>query len=151
MRGALWEEMDLAGREWRIPPERMKTNREHRVPLSRGALAVLRAAQALADDSRVVFPSARGGPLSEVAISKLVRELGIGAMPHGFRSSFRDRAAECSDAPRQVCELARAHVNTNSIEAAYRRTDLFERRRALMEQWAVFLAGTASTGPARAG
>ena len=71
----------------------------------------------------------------------MVRNLGIRAVPHGFRSSFRDWAAECSDAPREVCELALAHVNTNSIEAAYRRTDLFERRRALMEQWARFLAG----------
>ena len=69
------------------------------------------------------------------------RVFDIGAVPHGFRSSFRDWAAECSDAPREVCELALARVNLNSIEAAYRRTDLFERRRALMEQWAAFLAG----------
>ena len=140
VRGALWEEMDLEGREWRIPPERMKTNREHRVPLSTGALVVLWEARALADGSVLVFASARGGPLSELSIAKMVRDLRIGAVPHGFRSSFRDWAAECSDAPREVCELALAHVNTNSIEAAYRRTDLFERRRALMEQWASFLA-----------
>ena len=151
VRGALWKEMDLAGREWRIPAERMKANREHRVPLSGGALAVLQEARALADGSGVVFPSARGGPLNEVAIAKLVRQLGIGAVPHGFRSSFRDWAAECSDAPREVCELALAHVNTNAIEAAYRRTDLFERRRALMEQWAAFLAGTESAEPKLAG
>ena len=141
VRGAQWEEMDLEAREWRIPPERMKTGREHRVPLSAGALAVLRAARGLTDGSGVVFPSARGGPLPEVAMSKLVRGLGIGAVPHGFRSSFRDWAAECSEAPREVCELALAHVNTNSIEAAYRRTDLFERRRVLMESWAAFLTG----------
>ena len=140
VRGAQWEEMDLEAREWCIPPERMKTGREHRVPLSGGALAVLRAARGLTDGSGVVFPSARGGPLPEVAMSKLVRELGIGAVPHGFRSSFRDWAAECSDAPREVCELALAHVNTNAIEAAYRRSDLFERRRALMESWSAFLA-----------
>ena len=83
----------------------------------------------------------RGGALSEVAISTLVRQLRIGAVPHGLRSSFRDLAAECSDAPREVCELALAHVNTNSIKAAYRRTDLFERRRVLMEQWATFPRG----------
>ena len=142
VRGAVWEEMDRSGRVWRIPPERMKAGREHRVPLSGRALAVLEEARALADGSGMVFPSARGGPLSGEAIAKLVRDLGIGAVPHGFRSSFRDWAAECSDAPREVCELALAHVNTNAIEAAYRRTDLFERRRALMEQWAVFLDGS---------
>ena len=141
VRGARWDEVDLEGREWRIPPERMKTGREHRVPLSAGALAVLQEAQGLADGSALVFSSARGGPLSELAIAKMVRDLGIGAVPHGFRSSFRDWAAECSDAPREVCELALAHVNTNRIEAAYRRTDLFDRRRALMEQWAAFLGG----------
>ena len=143
VRGALWKEMDLVAREWRIPPERMKTNREHRVPLSAGALEVLEEARALKDGTGVVFPSLRGGPLSKLAIAKLVRDLGIGAVPHGFRSSFRDWAAECSDAPREVCELALAHVNTNAIEAAYRRTDLFERRRALMETWSAFLSGAA--------
>ncbi|MDE0474517.1 MAG: site-specific integrase, partial [Gammaproteobacteria bacterium] len=140
VRGARWKEIDLDTREWRIPAERMKTGREHRVPLSTGALAVLRKAQRLADGSGFVFPSARRRPLSEVAMPTMVRNLGIGAVPHGFRSSFRDWAAECSDAPREVCELALAHVNTNAIEAAYRRTDLFDRRRALMEQWASFLA-----------
>ena len=140
VRGALWEEMDLEQREWRIPPERMKTGREHRVPLSSGALAVLREARALLDGSGLVFPSAKSRPLSEVAISAMVRSLKIGAVPHGFRSSFRDWAAECTDAPREVCELALAHVNTNAIKAAYRRTDLFERRRTLMESWSRFLA-----------
>ena len=72
----------------------------------------------------------------------MVRELGIGAVPHGFRSSFRDWTAECSDAPREVCEARpRAHVNPDRVESAYRRTDLFERRRGLMEEWAAFLAG----------
>ena len=142
VRGALWSEIDLERREWRIPAERMKTDRAHRVPLSRRALAVLREAQRLADGLELVFPSARGRPLSEVAISQMVRDLRIGAVPHGFRASFRDWAAECSDAPREVCELALAHVNANSIAAAYRRTDMFERWRALMEQWAAYLVGT---------
>ena len=91
--------------------------------------------------SGLVFPSARGRPLSDATISKMVRDLGIGAVPHGFRSSFRDWAAECSEAPREVCEIALAHVNSDRVEAAYRRTDLFERRRELMEEWAAFLAG----------
>ena len=141
VRGARWDEVDIEAREWRIPPERMKANREHRVPLSNGALAVLRQARALSPDSELVFPSVRGGRLSDATISKMVRELGIGAVPHGFRSSFRDWAAECSDAPREVCELALAHVNSDRVEAAYRRTDLFERRRELMEEWSARLDG----------
>ena len=83
------------------------------------------------------LPSVRGRKLSDATISKKVRELGVGPVPHGFRSSFRDWAAECSDAPREVSELALAHVNTDRVEAAYRRTDLFERRRELMEEWGV--------------
>ena len=140
VRGARWDEMDLDAGEWRIPAERMKANREHRVPLSTGALAVLREARSVENGSDLVFPSVRGRRLSDATISKMVRELGIGAVPHGFRSSFRDWAAECSDAPREVCELALAHVNSDRVEAAYRRTDLFERRRELMEKWASFLA-----------
>ena len=142
VRGARWEEIDLEAREWRIPAERTKTNRAHRVPLSTRALAVLREAQALADGTGLVFPSVRGRQLSDTTMRRMVRELGIAAVPHGFRSSFRDWAAECTEAPREVCELALAHVNRDRVEAAYRRTDLFERRRALMEQWAVFLDRT---------
>ena len=143
VRGAQWSEIDFQAREWRVPAERMKAARKHRVPLSTRALAVLREASALRDSSGLVFPSVTGRRLSHGSLSKLVRDLGIPAAPHGFRSSFRDWAAECSDAPREVCELALAHVNSDRVEAAYRRTDLFERRRALMEQWAAFLAGTA--------
>ena len=90
VRGTLWKEMDFERREGRISAERMKTDREHRVPLSGRALAVLREARRLADGSELVFPSARGGPLSEVAMPTMVRHLGIGAVPHGFRSSFGD-------------------------------------------------------------
>ena len=98
-----------------------------------------REARSLVDGSDLVFPSVRGRALSDATLSKMVRDLGIGAVPHGFRSSFRDWAAECSDAPREVCELALAHVDTDRVEAAYRRTDLFERRRELMEEWSAFL------------
>ena len=117
----------------------MKAGREHRAPLSRGALDVLREARALADGSGLVFPSQRARAIHGGTVSKLVRELGIDAVPHGFRSSFRDWAAECTDVPREVCELALAHVNSDRVEAAYRRTDLFDRRRALMEQWSDFV------------
>ena len=151
VRGARWKEMDLEGCEWRIPPNRMKTGREHRVPLSLRALAVLGEAKALGGSSGLVFPSATGRKHSRASLSNLARQLDLGAVPHGFRSSFRDWAAESTDAPREVCELALAHVNTNAVEAAYRRTDLFERRRELMEAWAAFLTGTAGTAVPVAG
>ena len=125
----------------------MKTNREHRVLSSTGALAVLRAARRVVDGSNLVFPSVRGRALSDATISKMVRELGIPAVTHGFRSSFRDWTAECSDAPREVCELALAHVNSDRVEAAYRRSDRFERRRALMEQWAAFVSRPVARNP----
>ena len=143
VRGARWKEVDLEEREWWIPAHRMKAGRDHRVPLSTRALAVLAEAEALGGRPGLVFPSPTGRRHSRGAISKMVQRLGIGAVPHGFRSSFRDWAAECTDAPREVCELALAHVNTNAVEAAYRRSDLFERRRELMEQWAAFLTGSA--------
>ena len=131
VRGARWQEVDAAAGIWTVPAERMKAKLEHRVPLSREALRVLDQASELADKSGLVFPSPTGRELSDSTLSKLVRELGIGAVPHGFRSSFRDWAAECTDAPREVCELALAHVNNDRVEAAYRRSDLFERRRDL--------------------
>lgn len=102
----------------------------------------LLGARALGDNSGLLFPSVTGRRLPRGSIWQLLRDLGIPAVPHGFRSSFRDSAAECSDARREVCELALAHVNSDRVEAAYRRTDLFEKRRQLMEQWATFLAGT---------
>ena len=120
----------------------MKANRTHRVPLSRLALRVLSEARRLDDGSGLVFPSAGGGPMGENALAKLCRDLGLGCVPHGMRSSFRDWCAECSDAPREVCELALAHVNSNRVERAYRRSDLFARRRELMESWAQFLTGS---------
>ena len=135
VRLAKWQEIDMKTATWTIPAERMKMKREHRVPLSARALAVLGEAHQLRDGTGLVFPSVRGRPLTDSTISKLVRENGIKAVPHGFRSSFRIWCAECSDVPREVCELARAHVNSDRVEAVYVRTDLFERRRRLMEQW----------------
>ena len=141
VRGARWEEIDLEACTWTVPGERIKAGREHRVPLSRSALNVLSKAQEVADGTGLIFSSPRGKVLSDMTLSKLVRELGIKAVPHGFRSSFRDWAAECSDAPREVCELALAHVNSDRVEAAYRRSDLLERRRRLMEEWSDYVSG----------
>ena len=100
-----------------------------------------RKAQALGRGSPLVFPSMRGKPLADTALSELLRELGIAAVPHGFRSSFRDWTVEETDHPREVVEAALAHRARNQVEAAYRRTDLFERRRRLMDDWAGYLAG----------
>ena len=139
VRGARWDEVDLASATWTIPSSRMKSVREHRVPLSARAVEVLTEASRFRDQSGLVFPSATGRQLSDATISKLLRENGIPAVPHGYRSSFRDWAAELTDVPREICELALAHVNSDRVEAAYRRSDLFDRRRALMEHWAEYL------------
>ncbi len=141
VRFATWDEIDFASATWTIPARRMKARREHRVPLSARALKILREARELGDGSGLIFPSQRARAIHGGTVSRLVRELGIDAVPHGFRSSFRDWAAECTDVPREVCELALAHVNSDRVEAAYRRTDLFDRRRALMEQWSEFVVG----------
>ena len=141
VRGARWDEVDEAAATWTVPPARMKAKLEHRVPLSGRAAAVLEEARKVADKSGLVFPSPTGRVLSDSTLSKLLRELRVGAVPHGFRSSFRDWAAERTDIPREVCELALAHVNSDRVEAAYRRSDLFERRRELMQRWSDYLVG----------
>ena len=108
-------------------------------PLSGRALALLHDAQRRSDRTGLVFRSLRGKPLSNMTLSKLTKELGIAAVPHGFRSSFRDWAAERTNTPREVVEAALAHTVQNPTEAAYARSDLFERRRRLMDEWAAYL------------
>ena len=142
VRLAMWEEIDLEAKVWTVPPARMKAKREHRVPLSDRAVQVLIEAQARADESGLVFLSTTGKPLSNMTLSKLLKDLEIPAVPHGFRSSFRDWAQECTNAPRAVMEAALAHANPDKVEAAYARSDLFERRRTLMDQWAAYLNQT---------
>ena len=140
VRGAAWTEIDLKHGVWIIPAGRTKTNREHRIPLSRRALEILEEARALGRGSPLVFPGRQGKLLDGTVFTRLLKRLGIDAVPHGFRSSFRDWAAEETDHPREVAEAALAHVVRNQVEAAYRRTDLFERRRRLMADWADYLA-----------
>ena len=137
---ARWEEIDFPEATWTLPAERMKAGRPHRVPLSRQALSVLLEAQEIHDGSGWLFPSATGRTLSNMTLSKLVKELGIAAVPHGFRSSFRDWAAEQTDAPRAVMEAALAHKLGDAAEQAYARSDLFEKRRALMQSWADYVS-----------
>ena len=143
VRAARWEEIDRDAAVWTVPAERMKAGREHRVPLAAQALTVLDRAGKLAGSGGLVFSSATGHMLSQTGMPKLLHQLGIDAVPHGFRSSFRDWAAECADAPREVCELALAHVNRDRVEAAYRLSDLFERRRELMQNWSDYLSAGA--------
>jgi len=139
--GALWREFDLERATWTLPAERMKAGREHRVPLSARALEIL---QALGEsrDSDFVFPGQRlGKPLSAMALEMMLRRMKIQSVTvHGFRSSFRDWAAECTHFPNEVCEAALAHVVGDKTEAAYRRGDLFEKRRELMDAWANYCA-----------
>ena len=145
-RAATWNEINTEAREWRIPASRMKTNGEHRVPLSDAALAVLELVRPLRDQSDVVFPSPlrAGRPLSDMTLTKVLRDTGLAdrATVHGFRSSFRDWCAETGK-PREVAEAALAHV-VGGVEGAYFRSDLFERRRRLMDQWAAFLTGASA-------
>ena len=144
-RGAVWGEIDTGAREWRIPGSRMKGGREHRQPLSDAAMAVLEQAREIRDGSGLVFPSpARPGrPLSDMAMTKLLRDVGLAdrTTTHGLRSSFRDWASECTDAPHAVMELCLAHAVGDSTERAYARSDLLEKRRALMQSWANYVTG----------
>ena len=135
VRGAEWTEIDIAGRVWTIPATRMKAKRAHRIPLSGRATEILDAARTLGAGP-LVFSAADGAPMPEKTLRRLLQDLNIAAVPHGFRSTFRDWAAEETDHPREVIEAALAHVIQNQVEAAYARSDLFERRRRLMDDWA---------------
>jgi integrase len=139
--GAKWDEIDFAERFWVIPAERMKAGREHRVPLSDAALAILEDLRNVRQ-ANFVFPRGKPGrPISNMAMLMLLRRMGRGALTaHGFRSSFRDWAAECTGFPAEVAEMALAHTVSDRVEAAYRRGDLFEKRRQLMEEWGRFCA-----------
>ena len=137
VRRATWDEVDLAAAVWTVPAERMKAQREHRVPLCARAVEILNEARGFADGSGLLFQSVKGRVISDNTLSKLLREQGVAAVPHGFRSSFRDW---CSDTgqPREVAEAALAHV-VRGVEGAYARSDLFDRRRALMDAWAAYV------------
>ncbi|MCG7936727.1 MAG: site-specific integrase, partial [Candidatus Thiodiazotropha taylori] len=143
---AQWDEINLDEGVWSIPAERMKARREHRVPLSDAALNVLAALPRI-ESNPYLFPGSRHGrPLSNMALLQLMRGMGYGVngnrggyVPHGFRSSFRDWSGEISSFPRDVAEMALAHAIKNKVEAAYRRGDLFEKRRKMMQEWSMYL------------
>lgn len=158
VRGALWSEVDLDAGVWVIPAARMKAAREHRVALPAAAVALLKSTAGEATRKRggLIFPAARGGPLSDMSLSAVMRRMqesaveagdkgwldprsGRPAVPHGLRSTFRDWAAERTDFPREIAEIALAHHVGSEVERAYRRSDMLERRRDLMEAWTAFL------------
>ena len=146
VRNVKWTEINFTDRFWQVPADRMKSKRNHRVPLSDAALAVLEQARMLNDGSDLIFPSPTrpGKPLSDMTFTKILRDndLADRATVHGFRSSFRDWCADTGK-PRELSEMALAHV-VGGVEAAYFRSDLFDRRRLLMDQWAAYVTGTAA-------
>ena len=143
--GARWKEIDFDKAVWTVPGTRMKTGREHRVPLSKAALSLLKSQRELAGRSEFVFPgSTRAKSISNMAMLQLLRRIGRDDLTvHGFRSTFRDWAAECTAYPNEVAEAALAHVVGDKVEAAYRRGDLFEKRRKLMDAWALNCSASA--------
>ena len=145
-----WAEVDVAAATWTVPAARMKARREHRVPLSRRALEVLEEVRSLGQDGSLVFPSRKGEPLSNMAFTMLLRRhAAVDAVPHGFRSTFKDWTLEQTSFPWAVVETALAHTLGSATEAAYARSDLFERRRELMEAWARHCGHGRSTPPAK--
>lgn len=155
IRGAAWDEIDLDKAVWIVPAERMKMGREHRVPLTADAVALLNALPRLKDNP-LVFPAARGGQLSDMTVSAVMRRMsetdlaenGSGfadrvskrpAVPHGLRSTFRDWVAERTHFPGEMAEIALAHKISNAVEASYRRGDMIEKRRRMMGEWGAFL------------
>ncbi len=142
VRGAKWAEFDLAAAVWTVPAARMKAGKEHRVPLPEPALTLLQALPRI-DDGELVFPAPRGGQLSDMTLSAVLRRMGVAAVPHGFRSTFRDWCSEHTNYPRDVAEMALAHAIGDKVEAAYRRGDLFDKRRQMMGDWAAFLGTSA--------
>ena len=146
VRAADWAEVGWKSATWEIPAARMKARRPHRIPLSGRAMEILGQALELNDGQGLIFPGMRSGkPASEMVFTVLLRRLEIPAVPHGFRTSFRNWVAECTATPWAVAEAALAHNVGNSIEAAYMRSDLFDQRRALMDAWAAYITGETDT------
>jgi len=142
--GAKWPEVDFKKAVWTVPPERMKGGKEHRVPLTQRATKILDEAQALGGE--YLFPGTTAPKLSSMAMSMLLRRMKVDVTTHGFRSAFRDWSAERTGFSHEVCEMALAHAIGNKVEAAYRRGDLFTKRRKLMEAWADFCGNPVVAG-----
>lgn len=138
IRGATWSEINFIDQTWTIPKERMKANREHTVALSSQAIDLLKSIIP-SSNSQLIFPSPNDKQLSDMAMNQLLRRLQIPAVPHGFRSTFRVWCAEQTNYPREMAEFSLAHTIESKTEAAYLRTDMLEKRRTMMQDWANFL------------
>jgi integrase len=154
VRGARWSEIDMTATTWILPAERMKGGREHRIPLSEPALDVLREmalARVSRDPDALVFPGRDAGrPLSDMSLTAVLRRMGRGELTaHGFRSAFRDWTAEKTGYPTEIAEMALAHAVGNKVEAAYRRGDLFEKRKRMMDDWAAYCSTTSNAQTAQ--
>ena len=145
VRGAAWSELDLTDALWTVPAERMKSGREHRVPLSRAAVKLLRSLP-MGEPDGSVFPGLRG-PLSDMSLTAVLRRMSVDATAHGFRSTFRDWCSERTNHASEVAEMALAHTVGDKVEAAYRRGDLFDKRVLLMSDLAKFLETRKSGSP----
>ena len=141
VRGATWGEIDLDAAVWVVPGDRMKAGREHRVPLCTQAVELLKKMPRFVGNEHV-FPSPRGKALSDMALLTVMRRMEVDAVPHGFRSTFRDWVGERTDYPRELAEQALAHTLESKVEAAYRRGDALEKRRTMMQEWSDFLYDT---------
>ncbi len=137
VRGASWDEIDLTDKVWVLPAARMKMRREHRVPLSEEAIVLLQALPRI-EGTDLLFPNTKGTALSDMTLTAVLRRMKRAVTAHGFRSTFRDWASERTNYPRDVCEMALAHAIGDKVEAAYRRGDLFAKRRRMMKDWAKF-------------
>jgi len=138
VRGATWSEIDLAAATWTVPASRMKAGKEHRVPLSKQAISLL-SAQPRIEGTDLVFSGKKDNkPLSDMTLNALMRRMGVDAVPHGFRSTFRDWAAERTNYPHQLADMALAHAIGNKVEEAYRRGDMLAKRAQMMSAWAAF-------------
>lgn len=140
VRGARWDEIDQEARVWTVPASRMKAGKEHRVPLSDAAVKMLDSLPRI-DGSPLLFPGAKDQPLSDMSLTAVMRRMNCDAVPHGFRSTFRDWAGDSTSYPRELAEAALAHTLSSAVEAAYRRSDALERRREMMNDWAAFCGG----------
>ena len=143
VRGATWAEIDKDAKVWTVPAERMKAGKEHRVPLTAVAIKIIEGMPKVAG-SDLIFSAPQGGALSDMALTQVVRRMEVDAVPHGFRSTFRDWAGERTHHPREIAEQALAHMLRDKVEAAYRRGDALDKRRVLMDEWQAFINGQPS-------